>query len=166
MAMDEKTRVRIKTNIESRYNSWYLVFMTAGAYYFGVGVSLSLFGCWKLRNIVRFLGFLNWKTYENILFISYKLYWSLESYNPTRNLTRSNSQTNVASALCGQVRFSYVNISSFCHVPLFHNVLVFFLLPITGNSTAFKRIFSGTGRMVEAGHQQLLLDSLVTASCF
>jgi len=58
MAMYEKTRICIKTNVGSRRISWYPAFMAAGSRYFAVGASISRSGCRALRNIVRFLDFL------------------------------------------------------------------------------------------------------------
>jgi hypothetical protein len=58
------------------------------------------------------------------------------------------------------MQFSFRNISDFCRVPLFHNLLVPSLLAITANSEASERIFSEIGRMVEARDQQLPLGSL------
>jgi len=65
---------------------------------------------------------------------------------------------NIAGS--GRVRFSYRNISGFCRVTLFHYLSVSYHLAITGNSAASERTFSETGRLVEARHQQLPIDSL------
>jgi hypothetical protein len=64
--------------------------------------------------------FLNWRTYENVLFASYNLYCSAESCNQTRSDQRT-----------GAVFISkYIG---FCRVSLFHNLLVSSLLAITGD---------------------------------
>jgi len=92
-------------------------------------------------------------------------------YPPVRVL-QPDPQTGAGSTLSGRigcglntagsgrVRFSYRNISGFCRVTLFHYLSVSYHLAITGNSAASERLFSETRRLVEARHQQLLLDSL------